>query len=29
MAMTAWVGAAAQAVELGDEMELLLEAPRD
>jgi len=28
VAMSAWVGAAAQAVELGDEMELLLEAPR-
>ena len=29
VAMYAWVGAAAQTVELGDEMELLLEAPRD
>ena len=29
VAMSAWVCAAAQAVELGDEMELLLEAPRD
>ena len=29
VAMSAWVGAAAQVVELGDEMELLLEAPRD
>ena len=28
-AMSAWVGVAAQAVELGDEVELLLEAPRD
>ena len=29
VAMSVWVCAAAQAVELGDEMELLLEAPRD
>ena len=29
VAMSAWVGAAAQADELGDEMALLLEAPRD
>ena len=29
VAMSAWVCAAAQTVELGDEMELLLEAPRD
>ena len=28
LAMCAWVGAAAQAVELGDDVALLLEAPR-
>ena len=28
VAMSAWVGAAAQAVELGDDVALLLEAPR-
>jgi len=29
VAMSVWVGVAAQADELGDETELLLEAPRD